>query len=186
MMRARGRFVERFSRRVVRGAASRAGSCSVLLSSRSPAKRVGSRDVARRLIDTNGPLDLSLVVRWIDRPGEIGPSWSVFAERYELVRIDLFDDNPHAHFNYGLLIANGATNRCRWHLHDVEDAEDRIRWSGRELRSNLRVQLVSHPLRRVRRVEPSADQIERAAAWLESDLRRRYRERAAASGRCNG
>lgn len=94
----------------------------------------------------------------------------MFADRYELVRFDLFESHAHCHANYGLLVGASMQNRSL-RLHG--GAGDRAAWSADELRMNCRYHLATHPIASVRRLAPTAEQVDRAARWLEHDLRMR-------------
>ncbi|TDT17852.1 hypothetical protein BDK89_3465 [Ilumatobacter fluminis] len=120
--------------------------------------------------------DVWAVVGWIDRPGEVGPTCSVFADDIEVLRCDLFEHGPHIHPLFAA--THGADlGTMRWQP-PTPAIGDLIDWVRREVAVNLDVHLRAVP-DACRRPEPSEDQRRRAADRIADELREVVRSRAA-------
>lgn len=131
---------------------------------RRPAERVGSSDL--RVMAVNDEVELR--VRWIDRPGEVGPTWSAFGGRHEIVRVDMFPGVAHAHPMMGLALANGVAS-LRYSL-PGDTLDEAIASGVAECRAHLSFHVGSHPSRRLRRAVPTGEQVAVASTWLETQL----------------
>jgi hypothetical protein len=131
---------------------------------RTPATRVGASDRRTRPIGDR----LELRVLWIDRPGQVGPSYSVFAAQHELVRVDLLDDGAHFHPAYSLLLASNSSD-CRSRVAGDTRAE-RIANGVADFRYNLAYATGTHPSPRVRSIAVSDAELDAAALWLDEQL----------------
>jgi hypothetical protein len=133
---------------------------------RRPARREGSSDL--RVAPVN--CEIELRVRWIDRPGEgeVGPTWSAFGGRHEVVRVDLFPGVAHAHPLMGLALAsNVAAHR---YVLPGDTLERAVQSGLDECRRHLAFHVAGHPSRRLRRAVPTEDEVTTATAWLEAQL----------------
>ncbi|MEM8620410.1 MAG: hypothetical protein AAGF73_11895 [Actinomycetota bacterium] len=136
------------------------------IKSRHPAPRVGTSDVRRLQVGLYGSIDVSLVACWIDRPHEVGPSWSLFADQYEVLRSDLFAELAHIH--PVMALTNGANLVGRLFVSgDAVELRERSVW---EIRHNARTHLRTHPLSKYRALKIPQPDLEHAAAWLDREL----------------
>jgi hypothetical protein len=111
---------------------------------------------------------VELRMMWINRPGEVGPTWSAFAGRHELVRVDMFLGCAHMHPAMGFLLASNAAS-VRWTL--PGDSLEEIAAVGvDECRRNLGSRVACHPWRQLRQAVPSAMQQVAAAEWLSGEV----------------
>jgi hypothetical protein len=154
---------ELLRRVVVRLAAATAvGALRVV--ERRPANRSGASEP--RVVAVND--DIEVRVRWIDRPGEVGPTWSAFGGRHEIVRVDLFPGSAHVHPLMGLTLASNVAGH-RYRLRG-DTFDECIATGVDECRRHLAYHVAGHPSRRLRRATPTDEQVARAADWLESEL----------------
>lgn len=106
---------------------------------------------------------------WIDRLGELGPTFSVFTGAIEAFRADLFEANPHAHPIFATAIPLGRAGQ-RYALPE-RSVEQHIDWLCWELENNLGYHLAFHPLHAdPRDLEPTAAQLERGVEWTRRQL----------------
>lgn len=139
-----------------------------------PSPRVSMSDIRRVPISD----DVWAVVGWIDRPGEVGPTCSVFSDGIEVLRCDLFEHGPHIHPLFAATQGAGL-GTMRWQPPSVE-TDELIHWVRREVAVNLGVHLRAAAAPR-HRTEPSADDLQLAADRIADELRRLVRRRAAPS-----
>lgn len=140
-------------------------SGALLILTRRPMTRVSGSDLRRRAIGQA----LEIRVMWIDRPGEVGPTYSVFAGRQELVRVDLFDEGAHQHPVFALLFSSGASGGRQ--LIHAPTLQERMEFGADELSRNLAFNVGSHPSATVRRITWSEGDLHAAADWLTAQLR---------------
>jgi hypothetical protein len=158
-----GRLSTVVRRVVVRGLS--AAAWVVLLGlERRPLPRIGATD--RRVFQVNEHVQVR--VMWIDRPGEVGPSWSAFGGRHELVRVDMFLGAAHMHPMMGILLAFNAAGE-RWFF-AAGTLEESAAAGVDECRRNLGFHVACHPWRRLRRAVPSQAQQVAAAEWLSGEV----------------
>lgn len=131
-----------------------------------PAPRIRSSD--RRVLKVNEQVELR--VMWIDRPdkGEVGPSWSAFGGRHELVRVDMFPGCAHLHPAMGILLASNVAGH-RWKIPGDTFAEVAALGVD-ECRRNLGFHVACHPRKRLRRSVPTAAQQLAAVQWLDTEV----------------
>ena len=161
------RFGRRIALRLVR-------YCNAIVAERlalPPGRRVNLSDNRTFPIGTS----LTAHVYWIDRPEgdprrrdtpEVGPAASVFWRKHELLRIDLFDEEPHIHFGLAQmrLYGNPRVYLCEGSV------DDRIERAVLELRPNLPWWIRTHPSRKLLRVHLDDAELERAAERLRREL----------------
>lgn len=133
---------------------------------RRPRPRVGLTDLRTRPVN-----DLvELRVGWIDRSGEVGPTWSAFAGCHEVVRVDMFmfPGVAHVHPLMGAAMATGVAGN-RYTVPGV-DLDEAVASGLTECREHLAYHVAGHLWRRLRRNVPSDTEVSAASAWLASEL----------------
>jgi hypothetical protein len=104
----------------------------------------------------------------LETPTDRGTACSVFWGRQELLRLDLLIGNPHIHFGLaqGRLLG-GAAARV-----SIDEADRRrlIERAVYELQHNFGYCVMNHPSRRLRRIRPGSEELQRVAGWLRDEL----------------
>ncbi|CRI65720.1 hypothetical protein THIOKS12450012 [Thiocapsa sp. KS1] len=108
--------------------------------------------------------DVELTVYWLDRPGVLGPSASVYWQGQELLRMDLHEANPHVH--YGLAQARlWRAGGERIYLPETP-IEARAEFAAYQINRNLAWCFANHPDQRAKRSLPDHAVLQEAALWL--------------------
>ncbi|UHD14922.1 hypothetical protein [Thiocapsa bogorovii] len=107
---------------------------------------------------------VELTVYWLDRPGVLGPSASVYWKNQELLRLDLHEASPHVHY--------GMAQSRLWHAGGERiylpetPIETRAGFAAYQINRNLAWCFANHPDPQVSVDLPDHAVLQEAAAWL--------------------
>lgn len=119
--------------------------------------------------------DVELTVYWLDRPGVLGPSASLYWKGQELLRMDLHEANPHVH--YGLAQARlWRAGGERIYLPETS-IEARAVFAAYQINHNLAWCFANHPDHRAKQGLPDRAVLQEASSWLHERILELHRSK---------